>query len=115
MAVYIRTYVYEWGRNESLCCHQNLYLVLHELYTVDGVHLVLSGVPGGRWSMLYPCDDPGLYILFLRDWKCCPLNFADDPSIMTFGRSWSIIQTCSGVSVRLSSSLLIVYFHGFLR
>ena len=48
MAVYTRTYVYDWGRNEeSLCCNQNFYLV-------DGVHLVHSGVPGGTWSMLYP-------------------------------------------------------------
>ena len=114
MAVGLRTYVYEWGRNESVCCScGNRYLALHEIYAVDGVHLKLSGVPGERWSISHSCDDPELSFLFMYDWKCCALNCADDPSLMSFRSSWSIIQTCSGVSVRLSSSLLI-HFHGCL-
>ena len=88
MAVYIRTYVYEWGRNESLCCHQNVYLVLHELYTVDGVELVLSGVPGGTWSMSRYED----YVLHLHHWRCCALNFNNDPDVITFARFSSRIH-----------------------
>ena len=113
MAVCLRTYVYEWGRNDSVCCSWGThYLALHEIYAVDGVHLKLSGVPGGRWSISHSDE---VAFLFLYDWRCCPLNFADDPSLMSFRSSWSRIQTCSGVSVRLSSSLLILHFHGCLR